>query len=352
MSSNNATTPNHHNITIVVQLSGELGNHLSKLAAGVGVALELQRQYNITAVNLKLRHQPRTTKWIPAVGDLHRCFPHTAAWNASEAQEWFDPKQQHSAHNDGINSDEAPTVDAAIRAIAEEVYNNSSDTATTPPPPLVLYSNHLTLWDTYTDRYHAQFRQLFAFADDQCCGPARPYPYETVFHYRNFAQEMPRKAAALGFVEVSPVDLLHQVLLPNNATHVAVVGRFSTADDDAGVVADYLQVLRAAGLSVRVLEHQTATQDFCFLRATQQHLVGHARSTFFGWAALLSSTTSRITAYSIDSPSQRAWAERFGVDLHTHYDWRHSAELRARVEFPLLVEKTATTNTTTGDTTR
>jgi len=337
-------------VTIIVQLSGELGNHLSKLAAALGVAMSLQSRYQIRS-NLVLRHQDRTNKWQHAVQDLQQCFPATRRLNVSEAQD-FTGVTHRSAHLmpeifRGINSDDAETVDAALQAVAMAAYNNISSN-NNDTHSITLYSNHLSLWDVYVHRYYQQLRQFFAFDENNhnCCH-LRPHPHETVLHYRNFAADLPRKHLLKGYQEVSPTDLVEQLLLvPTSTTAVAIVSRRHDERVHALVQALMLQPNNNNTIQVRVIANQSSVQDFCFLKSSQHQMIGNARSTFFGWAALLSSSnTSVVSAYSIDSPTQRQWAQQTGIPLHQGFH-NHSSNNGSnsnnniwlgRIHFPLIV---------------
>jgi len=59
-------------ITIVVQNSGEMGNHISKIASGLALSLLLS-QYNVT-VDLKLRRQDNINKWRAVEPNMKHCF--------------------------------------------------------------------------------------------------------------------------------------------------------------------------------------------------------------------------------------------------------------------------------------
>jgi hypothetical protein len=71
------------NATIVVFLSGEMGNHLSILAKALCVQLMAENEYNVTA-KLVFRHQSHP-KWTRAREDLERCFPNLRGFNFSAA---------------------------------------------------------------------------------------------------------------------------------------------------------------------------------------------------------------------------------------------------------------------------
>jgi len=304
-----------------------MGNHMSKMAAGMGLAIHL-RQYNAT-VDLKLRSQVGSNKGPPAQRVLKRCFPETINLNFTEADDFEPPKQlKHmqavfDQQFDGINSNDPERVQADILAAAQYAAVNGN---------LTLYSAHFSMWDFYVDTYYDQIRQFFRYTDDDpfCC-KERPYANETVFHYRQFTTEMPNVGIALGFDEASASELLEHILLPANATNVAILSRYQNEQLNA-----YADVLRDAGLSVRILPGQSGIQDFCFLKSAQHHVIGSARSTFFAWAALLSDA-ALVSAYSIDTPAQRKWAATRGEFVRQHYNWTNP-KLVDRVVFPLIAQ--------------
>jgi hypothetical protein len=382
-------------VDIVVQMSGELGNHLSKLASGVGIAIALRDTYGIPS-NLRLRHQDGgTQKWRDAVSHLQSCFPFARDLNFSEAQAAV--ATSSSSRYDGVNSDNETMIRTAILNIANDAalihstnnnntnYNNnesssSVSSALAPPINISVYSNHLSVLDAYMDRYYDVYRDYFRMDDESCCNDGiiqRPAPDEIVFHLRLFTHEMPRKGIQMGYEELSPSDLVHQALssssssLFNNNTDdnnhnqtnttkkIALVSRYPDQLDD------YVEMLQGAGWTVRVISNQTTMQDFCFLRHTQYRLIGSVRSTFFWWAAVLSSydndndaatrtsTTSstppvhnklQVWAYSMDSPAKRAWALSHNTSVWETYPFTNPA-MTAKFHFPLY---TATTMSVSG----
>jgi hypothetical protein len=386
-------------VDIVVQMSGELGNHLSKLASGVGIAIALRDTYGIPS-NLRLRHQDsRTEKWRDAVSHLQSCFPFARDLNFSEAQAVSPTSILFSSSRyNGVNSDNETIIRTAIRNIAQDAlmlspsnnnntnYNNESAAASAPPINISVYSNHLSVLDAYMDRYYDVYRDYFRMDDESCCSDGiiqRPEPDEIVFHLRLFTHEMPHKGLQMGYEELSPSDLVHQALSSslmyeptfddsntgnsNNQTKtkkIALVSRYPDQLDE------YVDILQGAGWTVRVMVNQTTMQDFCFLRHTQYRLMGSVRSTFFWWAAVLSSSSSsvdnndhvaassttssstssspppvhnlQVLAYSMDSPAKRAWALSHNTSVWETYDFTNPA-ISAKFHFPLYKATTITT---------
>jgi hypothetical protein len=306
-------------IIITVQLSGELGNHLSKLASGVGVALSLRDDYNLSNVQLRLRHQDHTDKWQNPVHDLHRCFPFARNFNFSEAQNDHD-QQQH--RYDGINSDNATVVRAAIRQIANDAKSlslsstssNRSNSTSPAPPPLTISvrSDHLSILDYYMDRYYDVYRNYFAMDDARCCDSDEdeianendndiwPGPDEVVLHLRLFTHEMPKKGYSLGYEELTPYDLVHQALNASFPGNVIMTGGFHNgrrhgSNSQTKKIAlvsrypdrldAYVAALQDDHWSVRVIGNNNLTttmSDFCFLRRAQYWSGPSGRRSFGG----------------------------------------------------------------------
>lgn len=257
--------------------------------------------------------------------------------------------------------------------------------------PITFYSDYLTTLDVYMDRYFDVYRRVFAMirsdaqissskskdkssflrpesvstfplsASSVCCSPdTAPIPGEVVFYLRGFVTEMPRKGISMGYEEASPETLLQILAHPSFSTAaaasnttsastpkpkeklIAIVSRYAYVES---VIHPYIDVLSDAGWIVRVVHHNaTAAVDFCFLASTlpSNRLIGLAKSTFFLWAAVLSSSisndspvdASRITAYSINSTAKRAWAKAKNFPLRDDYMWTHPA-LTNEWQFPL-----------------
>jgi hypothetical protein len=322
-------------IPIVIQLSGEFGNHLSKIAAGVGVAA-LLHSYNTNSpyhftTTIQVRKQAHTTKGETAMEIFRQCFPLLV--------ELADPENNddHVPSSDlypGINSNRDTSVDATVFQILRDAVQaleasrprqddvDNNDPMTTFHAPFTLYSNHLVgFFDVYMDRLYDLYRELFLMRNDtaDCACIDIPFPDEIVFYHRGYSAELPKKGLRLGFEEMSPATLVSYLTetlqyTPHNS-RVAIVSRFPGAPTQP-----YVDALTGTGFVVRVMGRpNTATtnnnsvasilHDFCFLRHAQQELIGPIRSTFFQWAAVLRASTThvRVTAYAMES--QLLWAE-------------------------------------------
>jgi hypothetical protein len=70
-------------LTIVLHVSGEMGNNLSKLAYGFSIQWMLMEEHNIST-DILVRHQA-ASKWLKAAENVQRCFPATRAWSFEAA---------------------------------------------------------------------------------------------------------------------------------------------------------------------------------------------------------------------------------------------------------------------------
>lgn len=320
--------PVHHHdiidtvpITIVCQLSGEMGNNLGKLGRCLSLKwwLESGAFYNSTdklgySVRVAIRHQNHN-KWVRGAKDLQRCFPNTNQFDFSEANNpefeniW---KMQHKLLGgdervggtppfNEINTVEINTVDKPFPGLQSflsevskrhgSVYNTASRSNVTLP---FLYSHAFQRIDALADRFYHESKQFFHF-DESCC-TVKADPDETVFHYRNFKKEMPRRWNSYGFHEADPQQAANEVLEHlKEGDKVAIVTRFG-----GETTQPYVDAFEAKGLKVRVVDGNDGPADFCFLMSTQKEIAGLAISTYFEWAGYLGNAT-RVISYQMAS---------------------------------------------------
>jgi hypothetical protein len=176
-------------ITIVVQLSGEMGNNVAKIATGKGLQLWAQRQYGI-ATDLVLRHQEHS-KWIGAMRDTKKCFPKLRGfdftlgngrnYNERTAQQ----DQLLGAKSALLRLTTARVEDieetlSTLRGILQSETNvtvqGNSSNITLP----FLLVDRLAAIDVWADKFYDEYRQIFEFNYKECC-KAKPDPDETVF---------------------------------------------------------------------------------------------------------------------------------------------------------------------------
>lgn len=305
-------------VTIVCQLSGEMGNNLGKLGHCLSLKwwLESGAFYNSThklgySARIVLRHQ-ENRKWVRGAKDLQRCFPNTNQFDFSEANnpEFSDIwKMQHQSfggdENVGatspfneINTYDKQQIGAGLQAFTSSaseqhmmLYNAASKQNVSLP---FLFANYMQLVDPLADQFYKENRQFFHFSES-CC-KVKADPDEHVFHYRNFKGEMPKKWNSYGFHEADPMQAANDLFGHlHEGDKIAIVTRFGGTSAQS-----YVDAFEARGLKVRVVDGQDGPADFCFLMSAKKEVVGMFLSTYLMWAGYLGNAT-RVIAYSMAS---------------------------------------------------
>ena len=368
--------------TLVIQLRGELGNHLMAITHGMGVKWYAKEMFALD-LQTELRHQVFTfgpnkegtdsPKWKPTRDVVKKCFPNLRSWDFDRGTNWQEFEYSHKQQTQWLASLTKSRLDyingrpwlLALtqrdpHAVEWHDLNTSLTTFMglwnrtdrpkskmnswpffTSQHPLVtipfLYSHALenTL---FVDRYFHEIRNLFRFDFGSCCGVESPHPDETVLHYRNFDAALSGSDSMLE--DLSPEQTVNTLLKHLQAgDKVALTTRVH--DDNLNRL---VTALHNKGLQVRVVEGQSAAQDFCFLLKSQKELVGNFQSTFLFWAAILSQSVASIRWYTVDSPRVR---DRCGGSMNVIkrrflYNWTHPA-LKDRIhQFLIAPENNGT----------
>jgi hypothetical protein len=182
-------------ISIVVQLSGEMGNNLHKIAFGRALQNLLFQRYQMDT-QLVFRRQERGGKWVFARKDIQQCFPNLRDFdfvlgNSDE----FDERRRQQANwlkdreafqllelPNGIN---ASLVDKGLEYLHRLVANQTTDRTTMELPPNAnislpfIYSQAFVNY-SLIDQFYNDFRELFAFDELACCN-LLPDADESVF---------------------------------------------------------------------------------------------------------------------------------------------------------------------------
>jgi hypothetical protein len=183
--------------SIVVQLSGEMGNNLNKIAFGRGLQLLMKEQYGIH-VNLVLRHQAHP-KWILARKSIQKCFPNLRqfdfeAGNRPEMKEreiqqklTFGYKSFGLILNEKVHN-ETRTMQVLdnLQALVNQTRGNSNsnmpmmmmEPGANIRVPYILADQMVDL--SFLDRFKDDFWEFFQFDDQRCCAQL-PEADETVF---------------------------------------------------------------------------------------------------------------------------------------------------------------------------
>lgn len=344
--------------TIIVQLRGELGNHMSAIAHGYGLQLYALEFFGLET-KLLLRHQlmsdgtTSNPKWISASQTLKHCFNFTD-WDFSRGGDWqefemikreqekwldfLDLKQMGYVNGRRMKglvfNDNQPVtteninhgLESFIGALRRQDRPNIPVSTDISLPFLLSESIDNTV---LVDRYWKYFRTFFAL-DLKCCGDEEPHPDESVFHFRNFATEMPKYKGTLE--EATPNQTAFELFGHLKAgDRVAITSRFNNEH-----VQLYVDALRARKIDVRVIQGQSGIQDFCFLTKARKELIGNFQSTFVFWAAILGDAR-KVLLYTLDSPSLK---ERFGMTRKDRFEYQWNSEsLRDRVKLKLIEYK-------------
>lgn len=347
---------------LVIQLRGEMGNHLSSIAHGMGIHWYAEEMFNLK-LQVLLRHQVLpvgpsqvdvdSPKWKPTRDTIKQCFPNLRSWTFDRGMDWteydssYKDQLQWLPHLTRKNLDSIngrPWQGVMSRRDPQPVeledWNKSLLTFQTvwrrpDRPPSKSYASLLFQRDypvvsvpflrseslentLVVNRYLENLRNLFLFDYATCCGNQSPYQDETVLHFRNFRAELADNYS--GLEDVSARQTSH-ILLQHLKVgdKVAITTRIHNDN-----LQRHVNALRAKGLQVRVIEGQSAAQDFCFLLQSKKELVGNFQSTFFFWAAVLGQATT-VRFYTLDSPQVR---ERCGgaMDIMMRrfmYNWTH-----------------------------
>lgn len=326
-------------VSLIIQLSGEMGNQLSKLAWGYGMKWWLEDDYNITT-KVVLRHQDHS-KWIGAAASVKRCFPklrvmdfeeaNTEEFNAIRAlqDKWVGKEKKTLLNPRGGNFEFKPWILKCLDALKEAI-----ESPDRPSPP---ENSNFTLPFFYTDifgnigdvndRYFERLKDLFEFdTNNPDCCKTRVDSDESVFHFRNFIGEM-RKALRMGYEETSANKTANELfgnLIAGDK--IAITSRFP----DKGVQ-QYVDQFKARGIEARVVSGQSPEQDFCFLMSAEKEMAGMAMSTYSIWAGYLGNA-STVKLYSVRSQSR---IKRFGDTWHINCNLTNP-EMRRRFSFPAI----------------
>ncbi len=162
------------NISIVVQLSGELGNCLFKVAFGYAIQRILWDDYAIHS-HLVLRHQD-SSKWRRARRDMQACFPRFRSMdftlgNSIEFQKRLLQQEEWLGTENASKLVIAGKIHEGL-SFLKELLEHSNSVATEPSANISLPFIQTTAFAnlTHVDAYYHGLRRLFTFDDEACCG--------------------------------------------------------------------------------------------------------------------------------------------------------------------------------------
>lgn len=324
-------------LTIIVHLSGEMGNQLSKITYGYALKWMFQEEHNVTT-EILLHHQA-LSKWRVSATNVQTCFPITRPWSfeAANTDEFEVRKQQQLQWMEGAYDnfrynrpcDQEECVLRKTAHILKNLHNRSDIPAIEEnyniSLPFIFAHEYATI-SYFNDRYYSRIREFLQFdeSNPECC-LARAEPDESVFHLRQFLNEMPKKGKQQGFEELSPQKFATELFGSLKAGEkVAFTSRYP-----ANLMVNFTASFESRGIKVRFIEGQNPTQDLCFLMSAQKDFVGCATSSYAAWAAYLGNAT-KARLYSVKSPHRIA---RDGNDKYFYrYNWTDTT-LQKRVLF-------------------
>jgi hypothetical protein len=197
----NQTTTNKPPITILIQLAGEMGNNLGKIAYGICLQEYLREDFD-TPSEIVLRHQERP-KWRAAYQNLVKCFPWTRQFdfstgNTPSFREFLESQPAQTVPwwktmeeaNLGRNAEKRH---AALQYVVD-LWGNNSDPSTIDTTgtlnitlangarltnPFLYATAHGSRQPCY-DRFYDTIRERLNFDSDACCSQL-PLANESVF---------------------------------------------------------------------------------------------------------------------------------------------------------------------------
>jgi hypothetical protein len=198
---NNETKKKNVTISILVELTGELGNHLHHLAHGRAIQRLAMSEYGIPT-RLVLHRSSNAEKYRQTQRHLQRCFPNLREYpfhhddSSSITIPLLPPAHQESSGNTEVFSrlflkggstyNQTRLAVEALNQILEQQHpddfvvqnNNKTNGNTILSFPFIHTSSMINR--EFMDIFYHDFREFFAFDDDACCSDL-PGPDEAVF---------------------------------------------------------------------------------------------------------------------------------------------------------------------------
>ena len=329
-------------LSIVVQLSGELGNQVFKIANGLCVQDHVEKELGLKT-KLVLRAQNHA-KWEHAMEWTKEAFPNTRPFDFrggnteqfdsihSLQERWMD--QLISENKLDLTSLSDPSMLKALSCTESKCYADTlsllkqtwdregrpsvPDDANISMPHIFVttFVGHHCL-----DRMYLKYRDFFQIDEETIC-KLIPDPDESVLHLRNFLVEMPKRGKQLGFEQLGPNVTASRIFKDYQpGDKVAIISRFPDK------IQDFIHALKdKKGIQARYIEGQTGNQDFCFLMKAQKEIIGQKVSTFVSLAGIIGDA-KKVRLYSVESLETRTRSVHFFNETFAN------EELRKRIVF-------------------
>ena len=337
--------------TAVIQLYGEIGNHLQILAHYFAVRVIALEEFNL---NLTLHVRKQNARKAKSAAENTMCIRSfeyldfdECSWevNTTNARGVSISKAEycrnklndqmenlHGLHartnfthqqlfsyiqslqleqykdSESIRSLLRRYVDMRNDPIVQELYREQSvGWSENEPHPFLFSVDRIHATDKLLDEVYSRgLPGYFAFDDETkissgCCA-SLPEPDELVFHYRSFVVDLPRTHMSWGGAELVPAkaaELLSQSAPPGSRVAL-VAGRAAPHRVQA-----YKEAFHNRSFAVRAVSGQSAIQDFCFLAHAQAGLWGTVQSSYAKWASLIGTKIRNATLYGVNYPSRK-----------------------------------------------
>jgi DNA-directed RNA polymerase subunit L len=312
------TVKGSRTLTLLVPLSGELGNHLHWISTAFRIKWDLEQRFplNIQVVG---EHQDNP-KWKNAHKDILSCFVNLKDFVFDAGRHSAEFRRIRAQQRDFVQNYPGEFAISATGADCNNLFECAHRRA-----ELVIErwrtidqnreeGNILQAKDS---KYSLPFlvlremdgpsinhdtepiRALFTIdSTSPICCALLPNPSELVFHLRHFGVESNGRLTArdVGFDELSPdqvVPFLSNELEVGGS--IAIVSRFP----DHNFTLSYQKALMDAGYRTRIIKEQTGIQDFCFMLQSQHELVGLLTSTYVWWAAELGNMSATLYSKAV-----------------------------------------------------
>jgi hypothetical protein len=196
------------NVTIVCEMSGELGNHLGHFARCRGIALWLQQEHNVSSHQaVRFRRTTDIEMWEAAQDTIRACFPKLSGYTVEQANnETFLSRKKEQAKLklslSGVDSKDASRFESALLGFvnytSRRPLQHENSTITLP----FIHSTAMSSLDFVMDRYVDDIRDLLELdqAKAACCS-LKPDPDETVFVSDTIVLLFQRRPLKLSHVE-------------------------------------------------------------------------------------------------------------------------------------------------------
>lgn len=333
---------NRQVLTLLVPLSGELGNHLHWISTAYRIKWHLE---SVLPVEIQIvgEHQNHK-KWKHAQQDILNCFVNLKSFEFSagrhsaefrtirEKQRYF--LQRHPGEFSitesggdcrGLFECAERRAELAIKRWAETMESdpgNSTELHVEGSNYSLPFLMLREMDGPSINHEEEPIRTLFQIntTNPFCCS-SLPRLDELVFHIRNFGVEsngrLPLRDVSFQELEPHQISLFISKAIESASPKdsVAILSRFPEAERTVKC-----KVALSERYSTRIIQGQTGIQDFCFMLHADNELFGSLTSTFVWWAAELGKMPA--TLYSMAKRNDTTFTE-FVTSLDPHR-WKES----------------------------